>query len=496
MGVQKKITILILIVYFTVLTSISIIRHNHFFSQGWDLGLYDQIVWHYSRGEIAYSSLMEKTDLADRFRPILLPVALVYLIVPSAITLLIIQGLVLTLAAVPLYLVAKKKTGSLLFSYGIAGAFLLFVGIQSVFVDDFHEVAFFPLFLAWLFYFLETNNWKWYWICFVLVLSVREYAGFTLASIGGYMLFAKKPLKQSLLTIVLGGLWSWGIINVWLPLMGQKSYKGFLGGEENFSSEVASLITNPVFTIQHLLTPLVKIKTVIVSFASFAFLPLFSFPILIPIAFQFTQRFLDLSHPYRWTPYLHYSTELAVFLAVGSIEGAVNLVNYISRHPEPSDSEGEGSRMDYRSIHGILHCALASFRMTNYTAIAFIIILFVGLEQLLQPVPLKLLTKMDFYKEKPYMNDIREILKTIPSDASLAAQNNLAPHVSSRKQLCMLPKLCNAEYILIDIRPGQDMFNFGGMSKEDVASLSGRLKEEGYKAVEHKGDVYLFKKQL
>src|SRR3990167_7127696 len=83
----------ICLLYAISFSVLAIIRHRHFFSQGWDLGLYDQIIWQYSQGKLAVSSFTNLIDLADRFRPILLLIVPVYRLFPHPETILIIQVL-------------------------------------------------------------------------------------------------------------------------------------------------------------------------------------------------------------------------------------------------------------------------------------------------------------------------------------------------------------------------------------------------------------------
>ncbi len=63
------------------------------------------------------------------------------------------------------------------------------------------------------------------------------------------------------------------------------------------------------------------------------------------------------------------------------------------------------------------------------------------------------------------MRDARELLKLVPVDASVAAQQNLVPHLSHRKEIYIAwPRLHESwwldfagkpEYLVVDTRPNQ-----------------------------------------
>src|SRR5437867_2275235 len=55
------------------LSTASIFRHDHFGSNAYDLGLFDQTVWGYSRLEVIPNTILRlPTTLGDHFHPILM----------------------------------------------------------------------------------------------------------------------------------------------------------------------------------------------------------------------------------------------------------------------------------------------------------------------------------------------------------------------------------------------------------------------------------------
>jgi len=64
----------------SIFSILSLIRHFHFQSQGVDFAIYDQALWLYSKLQPAFSTINFRYDLADRFRPIMIPLSLIYVL--------------------------------------------------------------------------------------------------------------------------------------------------------------------------------------------------------------------------------------------------------------------------------------------------------------------------------------------------------------------------------------------------------------------------------
>ncbi|QNI62854.1 hypothetical protein SynTAK9802_02583 [Synechococcus sp. TAK9802] len=68
------------------------IQHFLLGTQGWDLGIFEQFNWLIANGHIkTISSLRDITPLQDHFALLLLPISLIYKLLPNAYTLLALQ---------------------------------------------------------------------------------------------------------------------------------------------------------------------------------------------------------------------------------------------------------------------------------------------------------------------------------------------------------------------------------------------------------------------
>ncbi|EKD56311.1 MAG: hypothetical protein ACD_58C00234G0001 [uncultured bacterium] len=93
------------------------------------------------------------------------------------------------------------------------------------------------------------------------------------------------------------------------------------------------------------------------------------------------------------------------------------------------------------------------------------------------------------------MDNTRLVLAQVPKNTSVASQNNLLPHLSHRKEVYLLPNVNNAEYVIVDLHPGQNAWDFYNQGLEGTKSILVQLvKSNSYKVVVSSGDVYLLKK--
>lgn len=464
-GVDSSFWIVVgLFLIFAILYSLlAVIRHNHFQSQGIDFSIYDQALWLYSKFQSPFSTVTSLYDLADRFRPIMLPLSALYWFTESERVILVFQAVILSAAVLPIWLLARKVLPRVL-ALVICFAYLNFVGIQSVNVYDFHETSVLPFGLAWLFVFLEKRRFKSYFTVLILCLAVRENVGFLISTLGIYVWARTKNIKAALSTAAISLAWSIVAIGLLMPALGQQYYRSFIRTDDTLGGALFEYLKNPFFAVKSLFLPFEKTATIFWSFLAFGFVPFVFWPLLPAIIFQLAARFLDQLHPIRWTLYYHYGAELGVLMSVSAIFGAKML---IARFPKRNAA----------------------------VIIIALIIVSQAMSFLLLHVPLKNLLKKDFYQDEPWTGDTRKILASIPKDASVAAQNNLLPHLSHRKLIYLLPKANGADYIVFDLHPGQDNWDFyTGNLQTATSQLKELVDQNIYKLIAASGNVYLLKK--
>jgi len=452
-------------IFFVLLYSaLAVIRHDHFQSQGIDFSIYDQALWLYSRFERPYSTITNLLDLADRFRPIMIPLSLLYFFTDNERVILLFQAVFLSASVFPIWLLARQNLPRIM-AVVVSLIYLDFIGIQSANVYDFHEMSMLPFFLAWLFYFLIKRKWNFYFFFLFLSLAVREHVGFLLSTLGIYIFLIKRDVKIATMTTIISLFWSILAIKVIMPALGRAGYESFLQKGDTLETTMLEYLSNPPLAINNFFFPYQKTQTLFWSFFSFGLIPIIYLPLLVSIIFQFASRFLDQLHPVRWTLFYHYSVELAVLLAVSTIFGTKLILN--------------------------------RFHHTSNIKIALVILLLSShfAANIILDSPLKNLFKPQFYKNETWMDDIRLVLDNVPENASVASQNNLLPHLSHRKEVYLLPKINDSNFIIVDLHSGQNDWNFYTENLESTKALVKNLTLSNlYKPIVSSGDTYLFRR--
>jgi len=166
--------------YFGAWCVVSFLRHYYFHSS-YDLAIMNQVVWNTSQGHLFERSIEVAHDLGDHVRPYLGLLSLVYVIAPTPYVLLTFQSLVLALAAVPLYRLARRQLGSPALSLAVALCFLAYPPLGFVNRFDFHvEAVAIPLLIA-AYERIDAGDLKRASLLMALTLLCKENLGLTIA---------------------------------------------------------------------------------------------------------------------------------------------------------------------------------------------------------------------------------------------------------------------------------------------------------------------------
>src|SRR5512139_2688593 len=162
--------------YIVTFTWLAILRHAAFDSSGFDLGIYDQVVWNTLHGRPFFYTTTGQPllHLSNHASPILLLVAPFYLIYSGPEMLLFLQTAVIGLGGLPLFWLAREKLESDLAGLSLLAAYLLFPALEVVTLSDFHPPALATGFLMYAFYFLEKRRAGWFLLFAVLAMACKE----------------------------------------------------------------------------------------------------------------------------------------------------------------------------------------------------------------------------------------------------------------------------------------------------------------------------------
>jgi uncharacterized membrane protein len=199
---------------FTVFTAYSVGRYFAFQTNFFDLGLDSNAIWRTVNGYQSWSSLILPSTPGhiNHISPILGLVALTYLMFPDPISLLVIQAAAVTLAVVPLYLIALRETRSGLVSLMVAGLYLLNPALHGIIRYDFHPEAFIPLFVFMVYYFYSVPRPGLFYLSVVLLLATIEYAAVLGVGIALSLWLTKKRLDKRIITILASSVFVFSVI--------------------------------------------------------------------------------------------------------------------------------------------------------------------------------------------------------------------------------------------------------------------------------------------
>src|ERR1700677_2808464 len=192
-------TELYLFLYFLLMiflySLLSLFRHWHFQSYGLDLGLHDQMIWYYSQFQTPTCTITPAFEnlasmLGDHFDPIAALAVPLFWVFPHVEALLVLQTILLMLPLFPIFFFTQKRLGrwaATLFCV----AYSIFWGIQETANTDFHEVSFAVPLIAFALYFMDEEKWKYFSVCALLLMLVKEDMCLLVSFFGIYLILRR-----------------------------------------------------------------------------------------------------------------------------------------------------------------------------------------------------------------------------------------------------------------------------------------------------------------
>ena len=326
-------------------------------------GLFHVSPNHYSVG--IYSSYIH--HFQGHNQPILFLILPIYYIFQSIYTILLIQVVLIGLAAIPLYLVAKEIVGDKVAKI-ISISYLLYpVVIWNTI--RFHPVTFVPLFIFSLIYFYKKERFFLYIVFLLLSLSLKENVALVLISLSLFFVYdgiktnyLSKSISSKLHYIITGLIISvvWLYISLKVILPYPVSTRYFHLGD-SFKEILLNILNNPylltneIFSVEALLYLLMLF--IPVFFASLFSIStfLFSTPILLQNVVCTSPAMLSFYYQYQFNviPFLF----LSVIFGIHNLSKKISIIRF-ERY------------INYYLYVSILSCILFSF----YRVVTFMVI--------------------------------------------------------------------------------------------------------------------------
>ncbi|OGY93370.1 MAG: hypothetical protein A2406_00050 [Candidatus Komeilibacteria bacterium RIFOXYC1_FULL_37_11] len=214
-------------------------KYYNFHYNIFDLAIFNQVFYNTTHGRWFEMTFNLHNYLADHFSPIILGLLPFYWLWQSPQNLLIIQSIVLALSGWPIYLISQQVIGQKNISLIIVCLWFLNFILHNGNLYEFHLLSLAVFFVLWAFYFYQKNNFKIFFLFFVLALLVREDIFLSLLGFSILSCLDKKDYRWRLAPL-LGILYFLGALKIvsFFNLETENKfllYYGWLGGDDLLS---------------------------------------------------------------------------------------------------------------------------------------------------------------------------------------------------------------------------------------------------------------------
>ncbi|HEY6277317.1 MAG TPA: DUF2079 domain-containing protein [Streptosporangiaceae bacterium] len=462
-------------------------RYYTFHTGSYDLVIFDQAVRSYAHFQPGISVIKGVHNgfgphfsvLGDHWSPIIALLAPLYWLHNGPQNLLIAQSVLFALAIPPIWLFTRRAFGggqrAVLAAYLVAVAYALSWPIASAMNFGFHEVAFAPVLTAVALERLQAGRLRPALLALAALLLVKEDMGFFIAGIGLYLLVARpqQVARQRLVALALIGVgFADSVLAIYVlsPAFGGRSsyYWAYTALGRNVPQVLTHLVLHPASSLQLLVTPEVKLQTMLWLFGAFCFLPLRS-PIALATVPLLAERMLGSVFPGWWGTSFQYNAFLVVVLVCAAVDGAARIDRSLARRrKQPADAASTGYRPGPVALASAGALCLAALVLVPRFAFG----------AALTP---------SFFQRDARMNAAAAAVAAVPSGVTVEAVNHLGPQLSGRDTVLLWDgdgsSPLRPPWVVADVAKREFTFPSLGAQRQRVALL----ERTGYQIVFSRG---------
>jgi uncharacterized membrane protein len=442
-GLAPKYLALIFIFLHALLFSLLAVRLYHSLGLGYsDSGVWAEGLWNTLKGRFMHTNSYPYNTFVEH-APLFLLILPIFRLFPYHETLHILNASVISLGALPIFLLARKRFENERMALGLAVGYLFYPSISHLpfcLGYGFHPVIVAIPFLLFAFYFLESRRDLWFFVFLFLALSCQEIVAPVALMMSIFIAVRLKRRRLAVIVFLIGFSWFFATTRFIIPRIGRGPYKsisyfGHLGKNE---VEIARyILTHPVKTLSDVLGHNQRI------FLMHLFLPAGFIPFLSPSALASggLNLFFLLLRKKAYLPSILLQNQSTVLPAiwVALVYGMGNLAKgevWPLRKIWPGGSE-EAQR---RLLRALLALVLTATILSAY---------FFGYFPFSRPFNPTLFEMGE--RERAFA----EVKRMIPREASVSATNRAAAHFVTHKDLFVFPQnYQGADYTLLDLTDG------------------------------------------
>ncbi|MGJ3246465.1 MAG: DUF2079 domain-containing protein [Elainellaceae cyanobacterium] len=449
-------------VFWVVMVVLLIHRHYSMYPAyvSFDQGIFNQLFWNSAHGRLFQSSLSSTLStpvvhdgdvpsvfyhrLGQHFTPALMLWLPLYALIPSHVTLLVLQVTLMTAAGLVLYRLARQylepERSTL-----ITASFYAANAVIGPTLANFHDLSQLPLFLFSGLLALEKRQWWLFWLFVVLILAIREDTGVVLFGVGFYLILSRRypQVGLAVCTVSLGYMLL--LTNLIMPLFSDDISRRFMieqfgpyveGDEASTLDVIWGILTNPGQLLTDLVTPWGRtFKYLLGQWLPLAFIPAISPAAWCLSAFSFLKLFIR-DDSIALSINLRYALNIVPAMFYGAILW----------WSEPPRLKPTMRRVWLACIGLSLFFTVTS---NPNRALSFIV-----------PDSFDPQVYITLPRQWEHVESARSLMDEIPADASVSATTHLVPHLSSRRAIIRFPALklrndageeIRVDYVLVDI---------------------------------------------
>ena len=419
--------ILFAVLMATYLIAAALMRYYSYNAPCYDFGIFCQMFHSMKTTGLPVTTCERSTPMshfAVHVSPIYYVLLPFYMIVPRPETLLVLQVIAVLSGVIPLWLLGRhfrlsERVGAVLC--------LMYLGCAALtggIFYDLHENKMLTPLLLWLFWGVEKKNRPLILLFTLLTLTVKEDAALYIIFIGIWLLLSR-PQKNTGALMTAGAVGYFLTVTSWLANQGEgvmfNRFSNIIGSEGGIVQLIRSALVNPALLLYECM------NTEKLVFAACIILPLGFLPfftkklsdLLLLCPFVIMNLISDYAYQHNLNyQYTYGVMALLFYLCVANLPHIPNLVT------------------GFRLRRALLCFALCA------TAL-------IGAVQVKNHIPV--FTEFDDMREDSKI--IREVLSTIPEDASIRTASMFVAHLAAREEIYYITTEAEADIVLIDLRP-------------------------------------------
>jgi uncharacterized membrane protein len=438
-----------------VLFGVSSARHLLFHSTGFDLGIYDQVVYLMSRGEPPISSYLGFHHLGNHAAWSVYPLALLYWVYPSVYWLLAVQAIALSLGAVPTWFLARQAGLSHSLTLAVTGAYLLYPLLFNLSLFDFHpEVMALPVLLTAI-WAARSHRIGIFTVAILFVLGCKAVLSLTVAAMGIWLLGWERRQICGAIALVLGISW-FLVATQWMIPTFSGAEAAAVGRYDYLGDSVLEIVLNLLRRPGPVLERVLRWDT-----------PAYLLLITLPFAWGLSFRHL--------TPLISAVPALAMNI-LSDVDTQRTLHHHYSLPILP-----------FLLVAVIATLAAGGgFLRQRRWILLWSLVMFLWLARY-DRFPSRYLTTLDNWQAN------REAIALIQTQGNVFTDNHLAPHLSHRPMIRLLPRHTRArhlqgiDYVLLDVR-----HPWAQRNERAESALAAAQADPNFELTYEQDQVYLF----